>query len=223
MQRMWFAQGFGILLAISEAPHQVKAWCPPCRTWHIHGDGDVPGEEAYGYRRAHCRHGPFVRRGYVILKATTMRDTNSPVSDVDCQAENERLYQLFLQYQAKEASMVQHDALVKFYKDRGPGGNGAFAITTTAPDSEAFLSACAEELPGLLAGVLDGDWEFSLQNLLPKMCEIWAKLRGYKTDGIFERRLLIAGEPNPETHMDWLNPNEPSRLNGLEHDVDTRA
>ena len=101
-----------------------------------------------------------------------------------------------------------HEPVVKFYKDRGEGGNGAFATSTTATSGDEFLQGCAEVLPAVL-GALAGDEEFTFAGLLPQICEIWAKLNGYKSESVFEQRRLTVGEPNPEAHMDYLN-NEPT-------------
>jgi len=96
--------------------------------------------------------------------------------------------------------------MVKFYKSSEKGGNGAFATATTAVDAEEFLRECACELETVLTGQA-GDLEFAFNALLPQMCELWAKLKGYKAE-VFERRLLVVGEPMPEAHMACLNAPE---------------
>jgi len=38
----------------------LKGWCPYCRKWHIHGDGE-------GHRIAHCmKETPFKDTGYIL-------------------------------------------------------------------------------------------------------------------------------------------------------------
>jgi hypothetical protein len=96
------------------------------------------------------------------------------------------------------------EPLVKFYKDRSNGGSGGFATTTTVDDPEKFLRAVSAVLPHALA-VTAGDEVFTLEALLPQICEIWAKLKGYKADRVFEERLLVVGTPHPEQSMAYLN------------------
>lgn len=95
----------------------------------------------------------------------------------------------------KEIVNMEHDPKVQFYKD-----GDQFATVTSAIEPDEFLRECASALPGALARHV-GDEEFQLEGLLPQMCEIWAKLKGYKADRVFEQRLLIAGSPNPGAHM----------------------
>lgn len=95
------------------------------------------------------------------------------------------------------------DAVVKFYKSSEKGGNGAFATATTATDADEFLRECAKEIEAVITA-RHGDIEFTFNAVFPQICELWAKLKGYKAD-VFERRLLVVGEPMPEAHMDCLN------------------
>jgi hypothetical protein len=104
---------------------------------------------------------------------------------------------------SKGKKQMQREPIVKIFKDRGKGGNGAFAIATTAHDAGEFLREAALEIAAL--DLIDGDAEFTLDALLPQVCAVWAKLNGYKSDSVHERRVLIVGEPNPESHMDCLN------------------
>jgi hypothetical protein len=99
---------------------------------------------------------------------------------------------------------LDREPAVKFYKDRGQGGNGSFATSTTADDPETFLAAVAEWLPHVLQ-LTAGDEQFTLEHVLPQICELWAKLKGYKADRVFEERLLVIGQPHPERSMDYLN------------------
>lgn len=97
------------------------------------------------------------------------------------------------------------EPVVKFYKDMGKGGNGAFATVTTATDPGEFLRGVSEELPSIVRGPLNGDDQFTFEGLLPQICDLWAKLKGYKADSVFEERLLTVGQPHPDVHMTCLN------------------
>lgn len=99
--------------------------------------------------------------------------------------------------------MTEREPIVKFYKDRSKGGNGAFATVTTATTPEEFLQNAANSM-ALAALQFDGDMDFTFAALLPQICEIWAKLRGYKSDIVTERRMLMVGDPNPDAHMDLV-------------------
>lgn len=102
----------------------------------------------------------------------------------------------------RRASM--REPVVKFYKSTEKGGNGTFATSTTATEPDDFLRECAAEMEAVVTDRA-GDLTFTFEALLPQICELWAKLRGYKADGVFERRLLVVGEPMPEAHMTCLN------------------
>ena len=103
-----------------------------------------------------------------------------------------------------EEETPMREAIVKVYKDGSKGGNGAFAMTTTATDPDEFLRELAVTLEVVLEHTR-GDWQFTLCYLLPQTCDLWAKLKGYKADSVFERRLLTVGAPMPEAHMSCLN------------------
>lgn len=107
-----------------------------------------------------------------------------------------------------EVSTVEHDPKVQFFKE-----GDSFATVTSAIDADEFLAGCARVLPAALA-LHPHDEEFQLDGLLPQVCMIWAKLRGYKADGVFEQRLLIAGTPNPGAHMQLMVPAVPPATNG---------
>jgi len=58
-------QRFPVLLAyLRKDGHGLKAWCPFCRKWHLHGWG-------LGHRVAHCDviESPFRRTGYELRAA----------------------------------------------------------------------------------------------------------------------------------------------------------
>ena len=76
------------------------------------------------------------------------------------------------------------------------GGSGNdFMIQTDATDPAAFLSEVADALGAAVQGkARDGDWTYGLSYWLPLIAEIWAKLKGYKTDRVREQRVLIAGQ-----------------------------
>lgn len=46
---------------------QVKAWCPHCVAWHLHGRGCPNAKGDLGHRAAHCESGPFRDAGYWLL------------------------------------------------------------------------------------------------------------------------------------------------------------
>ena len=101
----------------------------------------------------------------------------------------------------RKVATMQREPLVKFYKGEN---NGEFATATSVSDPSDFLVGCAMEIEAVITDRF-GDLEFTFQVLLPQICEVWAKLKGYKADGVFEKRYLIAGEPNPEAHMRCVN------------------
>jgi hypothetical protein len=96
---------------------------------------------------------------------------------------------------------------VCIYKDLGKGGNGAFAITTTATDPRVFLEEAAQALALTMSATIP-DQEFTLQGVLPRLCAIWAKLSGYKAPDVYEERLLICGPPDPTAYMTLLSTAE---------------
>jgi hypothetical protein len=58
----------------------VKAWCPYCAKWHIHGQGDAH-VRGRSHRLAHCGAGPFCEGGYELqLVAEKDIETFFPVS-----------------------------------------------------------------------------------------------------------------------------------------------
>ena len=89
---------------------------------------------------------------------------------------------------------------VEIYKDQGKGGNGTFTTVTTESDAGRFLETAAM---GLLSAIhaTPGDEELTVLGVLPQICELWAKLKGYRAD-VYEEKRLIVGQPN---------------LNGLTH------
>jgi hypothetical protein len=100
------------------------------------------------------------------------------------------------------------EPIVKIFKSTGK--NAEYAITTTAKDREEFIREFTLELNVLIeqsrsegtVGAVD-------EQLQDQMYLIASKLDGYKAEGVFERRVLIVGEPNPEAHMRCLNAHEP--------------
>ena len=48
---------------------QVKAWCPFCKEWHIHGHGEkITSAKSLGHWNAEChdKNSPFHARGYYL-------------------------------------------------------------------------------------------------------------------------------------------------------------
>lgn len=95
--------------------------------------------------------------------------------------------------------------------------NPRWAVTTTAKDADEFLREAATEIAGVIVQEENGGhWllgdERAMQAILPMICSVWAKLNGYKAEGVSERRVLIAGEPNPEGQMDCVNKQTPAGI-----------
>jgi hypothetical protein len=66
---------------------------------------------------------------------------------------------------------------VTFFKNSGPGGNGAFSISTTASTPEQFIDDCTSELVAAMSKFA-GDEDFTVDGLLPLICQTWAMLGG---------------------------------------------
>jgi len=51
---------------------QLKAWCPFCATWHLHGAGSGLGPREKSHRVAHCTEpdSPFRQTGYYLQMMT---------------------------------------------------------------------------------------------------------------------------------------------------------
>lgn len=94
---------------------------------------------------------------------------------------------------------MQREPGVTFYKD-----GDHFATVTNTNEPDEFLTECSAALEVAIENHL-GDVQFQLNGLLPQICEIWAKLKGYKADRVYEQRILIAGAPNPSAHMRPMN------------------
>lgn len=45
----------------------IKIWCPHCKEWHYHGQGE-------GSRQAHCMDGPLEGKRYIIVLPQSERD-----------------------------------------------------------------------------------------------------------------------------------------------------
>jgi hypothetical protein len=98
--------------------------------------------------------------------------------------------------------LEMREPVVRFYKSFAKGMNGVVSTTTTARTADEFFESASRQLWVCLQQC-EGDEQFMLQQLLPQMCELWARLKGYKSN-VTERRVLIAGEPYPEAHMTEL-------------------
>jgi hypothetical protein len=96
-----------------------------------------------------------------------------------------------------EEEPPMREPTVKIYRNNDSPELTSMAVTSTATDADEFLRELANELPAVVAS-MNGDQQFAFAKLLPQVCELWAKYRGYKADGVFERRMLVTGEPNPE-------------------------
>lgn len=97
---------------------------------------------------------------------------------------------------SKRKPIQEVDTLIQLFK------NGtAMAIATEAKDEREFL----DELSLMLGQAIEeekyaGEWEHHLSKWLPQAVDICCKLKGYKTESVREKRVLIAGdvEPRPE-------------------------
>lgn len=62
-----------VLKCFPASETQVKAWCPYCRKWHLHGylESDR-GHKSLGAFRANCmdENSPFKKTGYILKKIT---------------------------------------------------------------------------------------------------------------------------------------------------------
>lgn len=65
-----------------------------------------------------------------------------------------------------------------------------FAISSRADNEREFLIEVSE----VLSSTPTTDWHTRLKELLPLIVEMSCKYRGYKTDSVFERRELVAGD-----------------------------
>lgn len=155
-----------------------------CNTCSCYYDASLLGQEC-----GDCPESDPARRclGVIVLDETTYR-------------RKKRL---------EDAAMLEPK--VKFYQSPdGLGRPDTFATATTTADADEFLRVCAAELGLVLNGRVRGtedavQSEAQLLALLPQICQIWARLKGYKSEGVFEKRIIVAGTPNPEAHMEVLN------------------
>lgn len=92
---------------------------------------------------------------------------------------------------------VTREPIVTIYDN---GNNGSTAIVTSATTPDEFLSECAAAVE-LAVVDWEGDVMYRMTYLLPQICDIWAKLKGYKSETVAERRVLCVGEASPERHM----------------------
>jgi hypothetical protein len=84
-------------------------------------------------------------------------------------------------------------SFVEIYKG---DNNGAFMIQTNHADPDSFLEQAGERLLATL-NELQGDEDFTMSHALPLICAVWAKLKGYRSEGVVEQKLLTAGDPQP--------------------------
>jgi len=64
---------FPVLKCFPINENQVKAWCPFCKKWHLHGYTDDIKDNKASHRIAHCidKDSPFkISGGYKIKKLT---------------------------------------------------------------------------------------------------------------------------------------------------------
>mgnify|MGYP001605569822 FL=1 len=82
--------------------------------------------------------------------------------------------------------------------------NGAFAIVTSCSEPDDFLSETSSVMEDMLTD-LAGDTQFTIIGLLPLICEIWAKLKGYKSERVKEYTIMSVGDhtPGEVAMMEW--------------------
>lgn len=84
---------------------------------------------------------------------------------------------------------------VKLYK-----ASDQLGIETNCSNESEFNSHLASALAKAIeSGQHDGDWQFPLERWLPAAFEIFAKIRGYKSN-VVEHRILVAGH-----HPGWTD------------------
>ena len=66
-----------------------------------------------------------------------------------------------------------------------------FAISSKASSEQEFLTEVANALSSDAIGI---DWNTRLREMLPLIVDLCCKYRGYKTETVFERRELVAGD-----------------------------
>lgn len=163
-----------------------------------------------GFGSDHCSFNNLDPAHADAVAAAFWRIANDPAFLESCSEWHSEMYLKPQEERALETTIaqptngaqppVQRARVVRFYKDYSAGGNGQFGTVTTAASPEEFLRECSPALIAAL-GQTEGDWDFTLEHLLPQICDVWARLRGYKSENVFEQRLLIAGSPNPDAHM----------------------
>ncbi|MCF8126860.1 MAG: hypothetical protein K9J51_11620 [Desulfotignum sp.] len=74
---------FPILKCFPINKEQVKAWCPFCNKWHIHGYTDDIKENKASHRTEHCLSpdSPF-KNGY-RLKKLTQKEKKEFIDNID--------------------------------------------------------------------------------------------------------------------------------------------
>lgn len=97
--------------------------------------------------------------------------------------------------------MKRLDADVTFFLDRA---KGKYATATTCTDPDRFIDAVGWELPVALNNI-GTRTESGAAELIGQICELWAKLKGYKAEHVYEERRLVVGMPSPENSMVCLN------------------
>jgi hypothetical protein len=85
---------------------------------------------------------------------------------------------------------------VKIYKQ---SNNGNVSVLTTCKDAEDFIHSLASAMESYIEnkGCDHGDYKHDITWLLSNGFEIILKLKGYKNDGVSEKRMLFAGDHWP--------------------------
>lgn len=95
------------------------------------------------------------------------------------------------------------ESKVRFYRNEPGGEQGAsWCIETAHEDLDNFLTDVSRAIVGILPDD-DSDIELCLSNLLPKIVEISAKLKGYKADVSLEHVIRAGSLPPGRNQMVW--------------------
>lgn len=95
--------------------------------------------------------------------------------------------------QAAPTCNQEESEVIQLYKN-----GSSLAIATEAKDEREFLEEFSLMLSEAIdAGKYKGEWENNLSKWLPQAVDICCRMRGYKTESVREKRVLIAGDIDP--------------------------
>jgi hypothetical protein len=105
------------------------------------------------------------------------------------------------------AAVIRRPAVKMFQFDN----NGKFHLQTTAQTPERFLDAAGEAM-AVAAMELNGDLEHAFGAMLPMICQMYCKLKGYQAPGVVEERVLYCGSVDPTDEVRWEYPAKGARV-----------